>query len=334
MFQGALAEAHWQKIPADVRNCLGLPLGAGSIRDRVVSDVARESSLRQEQADRANNEALATAEAAKSRAISSCAATERRWRAAAEERARVMQQWEKVDRARAAEAAAAARESQEADAAILRAKKVLAKPGDKHRQSGRVPAATAAVAPSPLGVPAVVAAENPHKAPGPYPAAVSAETPIQASGPYPVAQPTPRLPLPTDLGQPLSQAHLLLRDPLPRTLRSTPLRRPESSLVRRPPMLWEPSRGGCGPFRRGDIDHLEGRSLPGRQCPLHGGGGQEYAFRHGPGGPGHGRQVRGSSIGSAVPASGSAVIGARRERQVGPGFVFYPEPHRHRARPL
>ena len=130
MFQGARTEAHWQKIPADVRNCLGLPLGAGSIRDRVVSDVARESSLRQEYADRANNEALATAEAARSRAISSCAATERRWRAAAEERASVMQQWEEADRARAAEAAVAARESQEAYAAIMRAEKVLAEPGD------------------------------------------------------------------------------------------------------------------------------------------------------------------------------------------------------------
>ena len=41
-----------------------------------------------------------------------------------------MQQWEEADRARAAEAAVAARESQEAYAAIMRAEKVLAEPGD------------------------------------------------------------------------------------------------------------------------------------------------------------------------------------------------------------
>ena len=90
-----------------------------------------------------------------------------------------------------------------------------------------------------------------------------------------------------------------------------------------------PSRGGCGPSRCGDVDHLEGRGLPGRQCQLQGGGGQERAFRHRLSGPG-----RGSSVGSAVSATGSAAIGARREEQDGPGFILHPALHRHRARPL
>ena len=239
IFQGALTEAHWQWIPADVRYWLGLPLGAGPVRDWVISDVALKASLRHEEAARANNEALATAEAAKARAISSRAASERWSRAPAEERSRVMREWEEGDRARAAEVAAA-RESREADAAILRAKTFLAKPGDKHRRSGSVPAITAAVAPYSPDVPAVAAVGTPYKAPGPYPAAVAAGTPAQTSGPYSDAQPTPPPPPLQVWDPPLFRAPLLPREPLPRTLGSTPLRRSERSWAPRPPTLWEP----------------------------------------------------------------------------------------------
>ena len=99
---------------------------------------------------------------------------------------------EEGDLVRAAEVAAAARKSHEAGAAVQRAKRVLAKPGDKHRRSGRVLAATAAMAPYCSSFPAIPDAGTPYKAPGPYPAAVATETPAQALEPYPVAQPTPR----------------------------------------------------------------------------------------------------------------------------------------------
>ena len=61
----------------------------------------------------------------------------------------------------------ATRKSHAAGAAVQRAKRVLAKLGDKHRRSGRVPAATAAVTPYSSGVPAVFAAGTTYKAPGP-----------------------------------------------------------------------------------------------------------------------------------------------------------------------
>ena len=111
-----------------------------------------------------------------------------------------MREWKEGDRARAAEVAAAARKSQEEDAAVLRAKRVLAKPGNKHHRSGRAPAATAAVAPYSSAVPAFVAAGTPYKALGPYPAADAAETPAQVPGRYFVAKPTPRPSPPTGLG--------------------------------------------------------------------------------------------------------------------------------------
>ena len=126
-----------------------------------------------------------------------------------------------------------------------------------------------------------------------------------------------RAPLPLrGWGPPLFRAPYLLRKPLPRTLESTHRcgsqkipGRPARRCCRRP------SRGGCGPFRRGDIDHLERRGLPGRQCPLHSGVGQERVFQYEPGGPG-----RCSSIGSAVPATRSAATGARR--RTGPVSYF------------
>ena len=45
MFQGTLTEDHWQRIPADVRNCLGLPLGTGAVQDWMLSNAARKASL-------------------------------------------------------------------------------------------------------------------------------------------------------------------------------------------------------------------------------------------------------------------------------------------------
>ena len=158
----------------------------------MLSNAARKVALVQEEATRAHTEALVTAKAAQAKDATSDAAAGRRTRAATEERSRVMRESEEGDRARAEDVMAAARKPQEADVAVLRAKRVIAKPGDKHPRSGRVPAATAAVVPYPSGIPAVVAARTPHKAPGPYPAAVAAKTPAQAPGPYPVAQPTSR----------------------------------------------------------------------------------------------------------------------------------------------
>ena len=108
MFQGTLTEDHCQRIPADVRNCLGLPLGTGAVQDWVLSNAARKASLAQEEAARAHTGALATAEAAQATAATSHAAAERRTRAAAEERSRVMWELAKGDRATAAEVAAAA----------------------------------------------------------------------------------------------------------------------------------------------------------------------------------------------------------------------------------
>ena len=324
MFQGTLTEDHWRRIPADVRNCLGFPLGTGAVQDRVLSNAARQASLAQEGATRAYTGALATAKATHAKAATSHVGAERRTRAATEERFRVMREWEEEDRARAAEVAVAARKSQEAGAAVQRAKRVLAKTGDKHRHSGRVPAATAAVAPYSSSILAVPAAGTPYKAPGPYPAAVAAENP--GPGPWAVPRRT-------------ANAALLSCLFFGRfTCRESPCRgrwEPPGCSSRQIPgrparrCCGSPSRGGCGPSRRGNTDHLEGRGLSGCQCPLHGGGGQDRAFRHGSSGPG-----RGSSVGSAGPATGSAAIGARREGQDGPGFILHPAPHRHRARPL
>ena len=170
----------------------GLPLGTGAVQDWVLSNAARQACLVQEETTPAHTEALPTAEAALAKTATSYAAAQRRARAAAEERSRVMREWEEGDRARSAEVEAAARTSHEADAAVQRAKRVLAKPGDKRRRSGRVPAASAAVAPYSSGLPAVPAAGTPYKTPGCYLAAVAAEAPAQALGPYHVAQPTPR----------------------------------------------------------------------------------------------------------------------------------------------
>ena len=44
MLQDALTEAHWQRIPADVRNCLGLPLGIDAVQDWVLPNAARKAS--------------------------------------------------------------------------------------------------------------------------------------------------------------------------------------------------------------------------------------------------------------------------------------------------
>lgn len=54
-----------------------------------------------------------------------------------------MRKWEEADRARVAEVTPAPRASQEIDVAILRAEKVFAKPGDKHRCNGSAPAVAA-----------------------------------------------------------------------------------------------------------------------------------------------------------------------------------------------
>ena len=78
MFQGVRTEDHWQRIPVDVRNCLGLPLGTGAVQDLVLSNAARKASLAQEEATRAQTEALATVEVAQAKAVTSYAAAERR----------------------------------------------------------------------------------------------------------------------------------------------------------------------------------------------------------------------------------------------------------------
>ena len=119
MFQGTLTEDHWQGISADIQNFLGLPLGTSAVQDWVLSNVARKVSLAQEEKARAHTEALVTTEVAQAKPATSPAAAKRWTRAAAEERSHVMREWEEGDCARAAEVAAAARTSQEADAAVL-----------------------------------------------------------------------------------------------------------------------------------------------------------------------------------------------------------------------
>ena len=99
----------------------------------VLSNAARKASLAQEEAIRAHTEALATAEAARAKAATSHAAAERRTRAEAEERSRVMRDWEEGDRARAAEMAVAARKSQQH---ILR---LVRLPGECHNTGIHVP---------------------------------------------------------------------------------------------------------------------------------------------------------------------------------------------------
>ena len=126
--------------------CVGLPVGVGAIRNWALSDAAREASLRQADVARASNEALTTAKAAKARAAATRATAERRSQAAAEE-VRVMREWDKEDRVRAAEVTAAARTSQEADAIILYSETDLAKSGNKHRRNGTTRTAAAEEAP-------------------------------------------------------------------------------------------------------------------------------------------------------------------------------------------
>ena len=128
----------------------------------MLSNAAQKVSLAQEEATRAHTEVLATAEVAQDKGITSHTVAEPRTRATASEGSRVNREWKEGYRTRAAGVAAAARKSQEVGAAILRAKRVLAKPGDKHRRSGGVLAVAAAVAPYLLSAPAVVAAGTPY----------------------------------------------------------------------------------------------------------------------------------------------------------------------------
>ena len=90
--QSTLIEDHWQRIPADVRNRLGLPQGTGAVQEWVLSNAARQDSSAQEEATRAHTDALATAEAAHAKAATSHTAAEGRMRAAAEEKPRIMRE--------------------------------------------------------------------------------------------------------------------------------------------------------------------------------------------------------------------------------------------------
>ena len=69
----------------------------------MLSNAARKVSVAQEEATRAHTQTLATAEAAQAKPATSYAAAEGRMRAAAQERSRVLREWEERGRARAAE---------------------------------------------------------------------------------------------------------------------------------------------------------------------------------------------------------------------------------------
>ena len=150
-----------------------------------------------------------------------------------------MRKWEEGDRARAAEVAAAARKSQEANATALRAKRVIAKPDGEHRVVVFLPLQLwwhpilRAFLP-------LLPREPRTKPQGLTPPLLPWEPQLRHLHPT-LSHNQRRTPLSMRVwSPPLFRAPYLLREPLPPMLGPTPLRQPENSWAPRPSMLWEP----------------------------------------------------------------------------------------------
>ena len=63
LLRGILIENAWATMPAEARNCLGLPNRLGPLKTTVFSDAVQEASIRREKHARAKTEALTTAQA-------------------------------------------------------------------------------------------------------------------------------------------------------------------------------------------------------------------------------------------------------------------------------
>ena len=241
MFQDTLTEDRLQRILANVRNCLGLPLGTGVVQEWVLSNAALKAYLAHEESTRAHMGAFATTEAAQAKATTSQTAAEQRTRAAAEE-------------------SPASRGNGRWGVAVgqLRWRRLSERHGRQMLPScepkglSQSPATTTAgvVVFPPLQLrwcPILQAflpflsREPRTRTRGLTPPLLPRKPHLRLLGPT-LPQNQRRVPLP-----PLGRGFYLLRELLPQTFETTRMRQPSTSWVLRPPKLCEPLLRHLGP---------------------------------------------------------------------------------------